>query len=139
MNKIKSLSLAVLALVLSVSFALAAKEPNDAAGNAALPENAGWMHKRQSATAEMLVCEGKCILGAIILNTGATSSEVRVRNTSVGNGTGVLVLQHRFQIVNTSPGNNPIAKPILLDKGITTSLTSVSAGEEITVLYRDLD
>lgn len=145
MNKIKSLSLALVAVVGLSALALAAKSPNNVEtprnqmGQEAHPENAGWLHKRQSATAEMIVCEGRCLLKALILNTGPRTTEVRVRNSSVANGAGALVIKHKFEQVNTAPGNNPIAAPILLDKGITVSMTAASTEEEVEVLYRDLD
>lgn len=142
MNKIKSLSLVlVVALAAAApSFALRnEKTVRDQKGEQAHPLSAGFTHMRQSATGELIVCSGRCLLAGLILNTGPRSTEVRIRNSSVANGAGALVLKHKFEQVNTAPGNNPIVLPIILDKGITVSLTAASTEEEVTVLYEDLD
>ena len=99
----------------------------------------GYLHKRNSATAEMLVCSGRCLLAGIIVNTGVSTTFLRIRNTSTEGGDGALVLEHRYSQVNTIPGGNPIVLPILLDKGIAIKLSSVTGAEEATVLYLDLD
>lgn len=144
MKKITTLSLMVMSL-LSASVALAispnnVKVPKNDRGQEAYSDNVGWLHVRDSATSELVVCSGKCLLRAVILNTGPATSRLQIRNTSVADGSGVLVLgDHHFQVINTAPGNNPIAAPILLDKGISVTLSSVSAGEEVTVEYRDLN
>lgn len=141
----KNIALALIASVVLSGSALAAKNPSTvdtprgSTGAEAHPWNAGYLHKRNSATAEMLVCSGRCLLAGIILNTGAATTGVIVRNTSTEEASGAIVLVHRFSINNSEPGNNPIRLPILLDKGIAVKLESVSAGEAATILYRDLD
>lgn len=143
-KKIIVLSLAL--VVAGISEAFAAKNPASVSvpvnqrGEEAYPDNAGWLHMRNSATSEMVVCSGRCLLRAVIMSTGPSSSYVTIRNSSVADGSGaqVLPLLH-FVNPNTAPGNNSVSAPILLDKGITATINSVSNAEEITVEYRDLD
>lgn len=145
MKTIKTLSLVALVALGLLAPAYAAKSPVavevpvNQFGQEAWADNVGWLHKRNSSTAEMLVCSGRCLLKAVILNTGPLTTKLTLRNTSVENGTGAIVLIHRFAPGNTTPGNNPIPAPILLDKGITMTLSAASTEEEVEVLYRDMD
>jgi hypothetical protein len=145
MNK-KIIALGLALVISGISTAFAAKNPASVSvpvnqrGEEAYPDNAGWLHMRNSATSEMVVCSGRCLLRAIILSTGPSTTQLTIRNSSVADGAGAQVLPFiRFVNPNTQPGENPIPAPILLDKGITATLSSVSAGEEVTVEYRDLD
>lgn len=145
MKNLKTLSLAVLALVASASFSFAGKRPNNVdtvlnrLGNEAHPWNAGYLHARNSTTDELVVCSGRCLLAGVIINSGPVASFITIRNSSVADGSGAIVLKAGYAPSNSQPGYNPIVLPILLDKGITLDISSVAGAEEATVLYRDLD
>lgn len=143
MNLTKKLLLAVVSLGLVASAYAAPGSANtrrDQRGNEANPWYGGYANTRLlSTTAEQVVCSGRCLLAGLILNTGPQASQVRIRNSSVANGVGVIVLKHHYSIANTSPGNNPVQLPLDLDKGITVQLTAVSNQEEVVVLYIDMD
>jgi hypothetical protein len=114
--------------------------PRDQRGEAAHPLYGGYANTRVTATtSEIVVCSGRCVLAAMILNTAPVASQVRIRNSSVANGVGVLAIKHNYNPVNTEPGNNPIRLPMFLDKGITVQLTASGAQEEVEVLYLDMD
>ena len=115
--------------------------PRDQRGEGAYPGYGGYSAKRNSATAEDIVCAGRCLLHALIVNTGHDASTLLVRDTSVSGQGGVqntkLLLPYRA--VNTAPRHEPIVLDMLLDSGISVTLSSVSKGEEVTVIYLDLD
>ena len=114
--------------------------PRDGEGRSiSHPLYGGFEQTRKLTTGELVVCSGRCVLAGLIMNTGPITSSVRIRNSSVANGAGVLVIKHKYTVANTEPGNNPIRLPILLDKGITVELMAASTEEEVTVLYLDLD
>ena len=146
MNKIKTLSLAAV-LVASVALAAMASSPQqrvvprDQNGNPAEPLYGGFLHQRNSATDELIACSGRCVLAALIMGSGPQSSVLTVRNSSVADGGGAIVLRRRFVQSNTQPTEDPFPPyPILLDKGITTTLSNAgSFGEDVVVLYIDLD
>lgn len=141
----KKLLLGLLALSVAVpSFAKVhnVNTPRDQRGNEANPMYGGYLHKRNSSTAEMLICSGRCLLAGMIMGTASSVSFASIRNTSVvgsaGDGYGALVFGH-FMFspnLNTSGESaNVIPLPVVLDKGITLTL---SAGDA-TVFYLDLD
>lgn len=146
MNKVKALLALTVVLALPV---LASAGPGlvnvrrDQNGFPVDPRNGGYLHMRNSGTSEMIVCSGRCLLAGILMSTGPSSTFITVRNTSVAQGNGALVLPRytRFAQVNTQPGSNNLLPTggILLDKGISVTLSSVSADEDVTVLYLDLD
>lgn len=144
----KTLSLVVAVVLGGALFANAAPParvdvPMNQKGVEAHPDNAGYLAMRNSGTSEMVVCSGRCLLKAIIMSTGPTATYLRVRNTALaGGGNNYLILNKyvRFAPSNTAGlVNNPLPAPIILDKGISVELSSVSADEDVTVLYRDLD
>ena len=143
-KNLKSLGLAVLVSVGLVGAAFAAPHKVNTPRNQRDQEPSvyygGYQWIRNSATAEMIVCSGRCLLAALITSSGPEGSELRVRNSSVVDGTtGSYALIHRFSSRNTEPGNNPIRYPMVFSNGITVKLNAASTGEEVTVLYLDLD
>lgn len=146
MNTIKTLSLIGLIALGLAAPAVAAVNPSSVIvplnqrNEEAFPENVGYLHMRNSATSEMIVCTGRCLLKAILMSTGPISSYVTLRNTSVAQGNGAKVIDLlAFNPLNTGPAGGRIELGILLEKGISATLSSVSNNQEITVLYRDLD
>jgi hypothetical protein len=146
MNKnLKNSMLAVVAVLglVANSFAISPTSVptrRDQKGEGANPLYGGYSHMRNSATSEMVVCSGRCLLAAVVLGTGPTTSTLTIRNSSVADGSGAIVIRPRFEVANSGYGQNPNPPlPILLDKGITATLSSISAGEEVTVEYLDLD
>lgn len=141
----KKLLLGLLALAVAVpSFAKVhnVNTPRDQRGAAADPRYGGYLHKRNSGTAEMLICSGRCLLAGMSMGTAASTANALIRNTSVigdaGAGWGALVFGPIMfsPNINTSGDTiNVIPLPVLLDKGITLTL---SAGDA-TVFYLDLD
>ena len=143
-KNLKSLFLAGLAVVglVGSAFALPHKvntprNQNDQEPN---PGYGGYQWVRNSATAEMLVCSGRCLLAGIIASTGPDGSEIRVRNTGVIDGTAArLAFIASFNPQNTAPSGNMVPYPMLFENGIAVKLSAASTGEEVTVLYLDLD
>jgi hypothetical protein len=143
----KKLILGLTALALLVSAVPAGAYPDrvnarlDQKGQPVDPRYGGYSHMRNSSTGEMGVCSGRCLLAGVMLGTAPNGSPVQLvlRNTSVANASGAIIARIPLVSVNTQPGLNPIGLPILLDKGITATLTSASNGEEVTVLFLDLD
>jgi hypothetical protein len=144
MNKnLKTLGLAVLVALGAVASVVAAPPP---AANMRLDQKGNTIpflvanHMRDSATSEMVVCSGRCVLAAIWQGTGPVTSSVQIRNSSVADGSGALVAIRRFEVSNSGYSQNSTPPyPILLDKGITVTLPAASNGEEVTVEYLDLD
>lgn len=140
-KNLKSLGLAVLVVVGLVGSGFAAaphkvNTPRNQRDQEPNPYYGGYSWVRNSSTTEMLVCSGKCLLAAILRNTGASSTEVRVRNSGLIDGTaGSYALIYPFSATNSEPGGNPIRLPMVFSSGITVKLTSTSLGEEVTVLY----
>ena len=117
--------------------------PRNSVGGEAHPENAGWIAQRNSSTEEMIVCSGRCLLKAVIMSTGPTATYLQIRNTAITNGSATYLVGPKYLRFNPSvdsgPGRQPLPAPMLLDKGISVKLSSVSADEDVIILYRDLD
>ena len=143
-KNLKSLGLAAFFVVGLVGSAFAfphkVNTPRNQRDQEPHPFYGGYSWVYNSATAEMLVCSGRCLLAGLIMNTGPATTEVRVRNTSVIDGTAArLAMIYPFRNHNSEPGNNPIRLPMLFSNGITVKLNAASTGEAVTVLYLDLD
>lgn len=145
MKKIKTLGLLALVVGMAASAMAAVPKvntPRDQRGDGAFSDYAGYSHMRNSGSSEMIICSGRCLLKAILMSTGPSTSYISVRNSSVAQGNGALVLPRytRFFQVASGPGsNNPVSHPILLDKGITVTLSAITSDEDVTVLYLELD
>ena len=97
-------------------------------------------YTRLASATGVVVCTGECLLFDVILTSGASSSYAVIENTGTAESLDAVVFKAKFSgstPVALSNGSN--AFPILFDTGITADLSSASAGEEITVIYKDLD
>lgn len=93
-----------------------------------------------SATAEQLVCTGRCLLLGLQRGTGPVGTHILIRNTSTIDGalTNRCIPFVHFQ-PDTGAHDNVLSFPVICNKGITVSMNSVSNGEVVGVLYIDLD
>jgi hypothetical protein len=146
MRNLKSLVLVAIVAVGSLALAANAAEPKprvvprNQIGAGADPLYGGFLHMRNSGTDEMVVCSGRCLLAAIIMGTGPNTTKLTVRNSSVADGSGATVLYSKFLQSNSQAAVVPLPPlPILLDKGITATISGVNSAEEVTVLYIDMD
>lgn len=139
----KLISFVVLSLVASSAMAdtFVANTAKNQRGEEVRAEYGGYDARRVYATDEVVVCSGRCVLAGIISNTGPATTVISVYDTSV---TGALAaaemkLLSNFDATQTGSAPNRVTKPMRFTKGISVKLSSVSAGESITVLYVDLD
>lgn len=129
--------LMVLGLALPAQAFRARALPNDGRGDPiAHPGYGGYDYNRVTSTTEVLVCSGKCILAGLLMATGAKTSFVIARDTIAADGAGSkIAVLSRFE-PDTRPSWNMLSAPVFMDSGISVKL---SATEEVTVLYIDLD
>ena len=113
----------------------------DQNGNPAHPFYGGYSSIRNSATAAMQVCTGRCLLRAILMNTGLDTVHVRIVDSSVrgDNADTELKAIIPFKALQTAPFAMPLELNLLMEKGIIVKLSGASNGEEVTVIYQDLD
>lgn len=147
----KLISLALISVVLGLNVAKAdtfvANTAKNQRGEEVRSDYGGYDSTRVAASgvaASQVICTGRCILAGLIPSTGAAGSEMRFYDTSVAGLAGNMVngrlaLTAEFVQLNTSVAINRIPKPIRFVNGITVQLNSVAAGENVTVLYVDLD
>lgn len=105
------------------------------------PLYGGYQYSYIAQTAEYQVCDGRCLLAGLFRGTGAVTSYLTVRDTSITGNTSTATIAFRvhYDVAETRVLENPIALPIVLQNGITVALSSVSADERVTVVYLDLD
>lgn len=106
------------------------------------PLYGGYKATRVSGTSEVLVCSGRCILGGLYMSSGAVGSKLEFRDSGTADGTTSIatkILMLGFTGNNTSVQGNRIPAPIRTDNGIVAKLSSISANEEVTVLFIDGD
>jgi hypothetical protein len=115
--------------------------PRDEKGGPIHPFYGGYKHTRVASTTERVVCSGHCLLKEILRSTGAVTSFLTIRNTSTADGGGEVALpKWRFTTFETD-----VLRPLLSDsplrmtKGISAQLSSVSANEEVVIVYIDFD
>jgi hypothetical protein len=111
--------------------------PSDKRGNPMQVVSYDWT--RKTASAESVICTGRCLLGGVIMGTAPQLSWLQIRDTSVANGTGAIFAKIPF---STAPQNNVFAwpqQPTLFTYGISAQFNLITSGEEVTVLYLDLD
>ena len=141
MKKIKLLSVASLVVLGTASLAFALrneKTVRDQNNAQAMVDYAGYSNSRVADPGEHIVCSGRCVLSAIIRNTGPYT-RITVRNSSVAQGNGVIAVENFFSPTNSGAWVNSIPAPLIFTKGITVTLGTTVNGEQVTVLYEDLD
>jgi len=145
MNKALRLILAIALLVAVVGQPASATKrreaPQGPQGSFMHPLYSGYDYAYLSNTTEKLVCTGTCLLHAVIMGTGAIATGVLFRDTDTAdNGNVILMVPELHFSVTASSGNlQRVEIGLVTNNGIAVDLTSVSAGEDITVLYLDLD
>lgn len=147
----KLLSLVLVSVVLGGTVARAdtfvANTAKNQRGEEVHPLYGGYSHTRVAAAgvaASQVVCTGRCVLAGLIPSTGGAGSSIRIFDTSVaalaGNMVdGNLALSALFGTLDTSVAINRVPLPMRFANGITVQLNSVAEGQNVTVLYVDLD
>lgn len=139
----KLISFVVLSLVASSAMAdtFVANTAKNQRGEEVRAEYGGYDARRVYATDEVVVCSGRCVLAGLLANTGAASTLINVYDTSVAGALAAAELKviSNFDLSQTGTAAQRIHRPIRFSKGISVKLTSVAAGESVTVLYVDLD
>ena len=97
-------------------------------------------HDYKATAAEELVCTGKCLLHALIFDTGSAPNDgyITVRDTDTADGGGT----NAFPIIYFDTGSDEGPKKVfdaVLVNGISVELSSVGNGQAVTTLYIDLD
>lgn len=90
---------------------------------------------------EEVVCTGRCVLAGIIASAGAAATTITVYDTSVAgvSGTPRAKLIMTFQANGDTSSAPRIFRPIRFTNGIAVRLSSIAAGENVTVQFVDLD
>lgn len=138
LNKV-TLSLVLLSgLVAGASFAAqpSITTPKSDKGAEIDPLYGGYKATYIADLAEQVVCSGRCLLADVIMTTGPRTSQVAIKDTSVANGTGKLMIPVRTFDGETS-ARTSLLRPIRSVNGITIKLNAVSQGEGVTILYLD--
>ena len=115
-------------------------------GEEAHPLYAGYAATRIASAGlagEELVCSGRCLLAGLIPTTGTTGGLMYVFDTAVAANAAIggprVKLSSNFWTVETGSPINRVPLPIRFTNGISVRLTSIAAGEAVTVLYLDMD
>lgn len=99
-------------------------------------------YSRFASVTDAVICTGKCMVFDVLLTSGvAASYAVLVDSNATSNASATIVSALHFNGTTTVSlaAGNPNAFPIVTTYGIGLDLSSVSAGEEVLVLYKDLD
>lgn len=141
----KLISLLLLSSMLGVSAkadTFVAHVSKDQFGRAASAEYAGYNVTRVYATDEVVVCTGRCVLAGVLPSTGAAATLMSFYDTSVAGALAAAELKYfsNFDTSQTGTATTRGAhKPMRFHKGISAKLSSISAGESVSVLWVDLD
>lgn len=141
----KLISLFILSSMLGVSAkadTFVAHVSKDQFGRAASAEFAGYNVTRVYATDEVVVCTGRCVLAGVLPSTGAAATIAYFYDTSVAGALAAAELKFYTNFDTSQTGTAATrngTKPMRFHKGISAKLSSVSAGESVSVLWIDLD
>ena len=95
-----------------------------------------------ASTTEAVICTGRCVLFDVILASGADGAYATIRDSATADGSGPVILS-KMEFDGSGSGalsvGNPNAFPIVSNLGITLDLSSTAGGEEVLVIYKDLD
>lgn len=116
--------------------------PKSEKGGEVDPLYGGWKYARVASTSESLICTGRCAIGGVYMSTGANSTRLRVRDTITADNTTVMTTNilppMPFSQDQTTARGNKVDRAPRSNNGLAASLSSVSAGEEVIILYIDL-
>lgn len=148
----KIINIGLVSLVLSASMVAqadtwVANTAKNQRGEETRSDYGGYDSTRVAAAgvaASQVICTGRCILAGLIPSTGAAGSEMRFYDTSVAGLAGNMVvgrlaLTTQFPATETNVAYPRVTRPLRFVNGITVQLNSIGAGENVTVLYVDLD
>ena len=97
-------------------------------------------YARFSSTTEAVICTGKCAIFDVIFTSGADGAYAVLRDTVAVDATGIpLMLKAEFDGTGIAKGLPSNGLPFVTTIGLTADLSSVSGGEELLILYKDLD
>lgn len=97
---------------------------------------------RFSSTDEAQVCTGKCMVFDIVRASGADGAYAIIYDSAPATaGTTTIFAKMEFDGTGIPRGLevNPNAMPFVTTNGLAVDLSSVSGGEELLILYKDLD
>lgn len=146
MKKLLSLALASVILGLGVvakADTFVANTAKNQRGEEVHPDYGGYDATRVTgagASGEELVCTGRCVLAGIVMSDGAASSTVTFYDTAVAgvSATARAKMVQTFRTVESGIATR-LPRPIRFSNGIAVRLSSTAIGENVTVLYVDLD
>lgn len=143
----KYLSALLVAVVVGVAGLASAapklKFPKDSKDNpVSHPLYGGYSYLYKNTAAEQMVCTGKCVLSGILMSTGVASRFITLRDTQAAHGGASHFLPPIYFREATDSGaleRDMIERPIIMNSGISATISSVLSGESATFLYLDLD
>lgn len=98
---------------------------------------------RFASVTEASICTGKCLVYDMILHSGADGAYAIVYDSAPATaGTTTLIGKLEFDGTGkptSLAAGNPNAFPFVTTRGLGMDLSSVTAGEEVSILYKDLD
>lgn len=95
-----------------------------------------------SSTTEAQVCTGKCAIFDIVRASGADGAYAVIYDSAPATaGTTTIFAKMEFDGTGIPRGleANPNALPFVTTNGLSVDLSSVAGGEELLILYKDLD
>ena len=94
-----------------------------------------------SSTDEAQVCTGKCAIFDIITASGADGAYVVLYDSAPATaGTATIFSKLEFDGTGIAKGlGSPNGMPFVTTNGLAIDLSSVASGEQVLVLYKDLD
>lgn len=99
-------------------------------------------YKNFASTTEAVVCTGRCALFDVIQASGADGAYAILRDSATADGSGLPIVS-KMEFDGTGHGalaiGNSNAFPIVTNLGITVDLSSTAGGEEVLIVYKDLD
>lgn len=140
----KLISFVVLSLMASSVMAdtFVANTAKNQRGEEVRADYGGFDAKRVYATDEIVICTGRCVLAGVLPSTGAAATIAYFYDTSIAGALSAAELKYYSNFDTSQTGTAATRaghKPMRFTKGISVKLSSVSAGESVTVLYVDLD
>lgn len=139
--KLPLLVAAVVALGVSMAFSAqnvmrTIKTPTNQMGVETNPLYSGGKYVNKITAAEAVACSGPCVLLGLQMGTGAASSYLTIRDTATADGSGSLAFRRIYFHANPDTmAINRLAFPVRFSKGISLTLSSIAADEEVTAIY----
>lgn len=142
MRKVLALLLAVAVLGSAATADAVQKRnvPRDQNDNPiASPWYGGYQYFRATASAEVMVCSGRCLVAALIMSTGPSTMALILRDTAQANTSATAIGPIRFEADGTGARLPVIHLPVVFTNGISADLNGETADSAVTILFLDLD